>query len=91
MTKEDKIKAECDKLTAEFAKLYGDDHIIIGRTREYNYLSLPDDPKVFGQMMERLLAALLMKGLASHLEEAVEAYAKVGEKIKEGLEKLNAN
>ena len=91
MSKKDKIKAECDHLTAEFTKLYGDDHIIMGRTREYDYLSLPNDPKVFGQLMERMLTALLMKGLASHLEEAVESYAKVGERIKEGVEKLNVN
>lgn len=73
MTKEEKIKKECDKLTAEFDKLYGQRHIIVGRTKGHTYMSIPDDPKEFGSLIERILMGLAKVDKPEHVEAFVVA------------------
>ena len=73
MSKKEKIKAECDKLTAEFDKLYGQRHIIVGRTKGHTYMSIPDDPKEFGSLIERLLMGLAKANKPEHVEAFVKA------------------
>lgn len=87
MTKEDKIKAECDKLTAEFDKLYGQRHIIVGRTKGHTYMSIPDDPKEFGELVERMLMGLAKANKPEHVEEFVKALGR----FKDYVEKQMAN
>lgn len=87
MTKEDKIKAECDKLTAEFEKLYGDRYIIVGRTKGHTYMGAPDDPKEFGTLVERMLMGLARADKPEHIGEAFKAMLR----FKEFVEKQMAN
>lgn len=87
MTKRDKIKEECDRLTMEFAELYGDDHLIIGRTRKHTYMSIPDDAKVLGDLVERMLMGIAMKDKAKHFEAVLDAVARVAMKVKEEIDR----
>lgn len=91
MTKEKALKAECDRLTAEFEKLYGQKHLIIGRAEGYTYVSFPEDTAELSLLVERLLMAMVIENKHEHLAAAIDALYKVLGKLEDAAEKTKLN
>ena len=91
MVRKDKIKADCDKLTAEFQKFYGENCLIIGRAQGHTYMSIPDDPKRLGDLIERLMAAMVIENKADHFAAMARAAHNVAKRINGDIDNEQLN
>ena len=65
------------EISKQLQDLYGSNRIVIGKAGEKIYFDLPDDPKVFAELIKKLMMSLVIRNLDEHIHALAEEMEKL--------------